>query len=93
MRMPIALTIITFSFVSALAMAQQRPNIIFIMADDMGYGEIEPTGQKHIKTPNLSNMATEGMLSSMKTYTVDGPDSVNSTCKSDTNLSSLNGMM
>ena len=43
------------------AFAQQRPNIIFVMADDMGYGDIEPFGQKLIKTPNLSRMAQEGI--------------------------------
>ncbi len=40
---------------------QQRPNIIFIMADDLGYGDIEPFGQKLIETPHLSRMANEGM--------------------------------
>ncbi len=42
--------------------AQTRPNIIFILADDMGYGEIEPFGQRLIKTPNLTRMANEGMM-------------------------------
>ena len=41
--------------------AQTRPNIVFILADDMGYGEIEPFGQTLIKTPNLTRMAKEGM--------------------------------
>ncbi len=44
-----------------LSEAQQKPNIIFIMADDLGYGDIEPFGQQLIKTPNLSRMAEEGM--------------------------------
>jgi len=38
-----------------------RPNIIFIYADDLGYGETEPYGQIKIKTPNLKKMAAEGM--------------------------------
>ena len=42
--------------------AQPRPNIVFILADDLGYGEIEPFGQALIKTPNLSRMAKEGMI-------------------------------
>ncbi len=42
--------------------AQQRlPNIIYIYADDLGYGEIGPYGQQKIKTPNLDRMAREGM--------------------------------
>src|SRR6185369_2953873 len=39
-----------------------RPNIIFIMADDLGYGDLGAYGQQQIKTPNIDQMATEGML-------------------------------
>lgn len=42
--------------------ASQKPNIIFILADDLGYGDIEPYGQVKIKTPFLSRLAEEGML-------------------------------
>src|SRR5262245_62136765 len=38
-----------------------RPNIVFILADDLGYGDIGPFGQKRIRTPNLDRMAAEGM--------------------------------
>src|SRR5688572_31296741 len=37
------------------------PNIIYIYADDMGYGELGCYGQQKIKTPNLDRMAKEGM--------------------------------
>lgn len=37
-----------------------RPNIIFILADDMGYGDIGPYGQTKIQTPNLDKMAEQG---------------------------------
>ncbi|MCO5285362.1 MAG: arylsulfatase [Chitinophagaceae bacterium] len=46
------------------ACAQQeyrKPNIILIVADDLGFGDIQPYGQKLIKTPNLSRLADEGM--------------------------------
>jgi len=42
----------------ALGMAQ--PNIIFIIADDLGYGDLGCYGQKHIKTPNIDRLAIEG---------------------------------
>ena len=41
--------------------AQQKPNIIFIMADDLGYNEIGAYGQTLIKTPNLDKIAQKGM--------------------------------
>lgn len=41
--------------------AQNKPNIIYIYADDMGYGELGCYGQTKIKTPNLDRMAREGM--------------------------------
>ena len=45
---------------SAMAQAE-RPNIIFIMCDDMGYGDLGCYGQKYIQTPNIDRMAAEGM--------------------------------
>ena len=39
----------------------QTPNIIFIMADDLGYGDLGSYGQQFIKTPNLDRLAREGM--------------------------------
>lgn len=38
------------------------PNVIYILADDLGIGDISPYGQKLIQTPNLERMAKEGML-------------------------------
>mgnify|MGYP001777846666 FL=1 len=44
------------------ARISEKPNIIFILCDDMGYGDLACYGQKYIKTPNLDRMASEGML-------------------------------
>ena len=41
--------------------AQSKTNLIFIMADDLGYGDLGCFGQKLIKTPRLDQMAKEGM--------------------------------
>jgi arylsulfatase A len=50
-------------FVCALtASAADQPNIIFILADDMGYGDLGCYGAEKIKTPNIDRLASEGIL-------------------------------
>ena len=40
---------------------ERQPNIIFIHADDLGYGDLSCYGQQKFRTPNLDGMAAEGM--------------------------------
>ena len=40
---------------------EQKPNIIYIMCDDLGYNDLACYGQQYINTPNLNRMASEGM--------------------------------
>lgn len=47
--------------ITSLVFAQQKPNVIYIYADDMGYGELGSYGQQKIKTPHLDKIAKEGM--------------------------------
>ncbi|WP_228853395.1 arylsulfatase [Aegicerativicinus sediminis] len=42
--------------------ASKKPNIIYILADDLGYGELGVYGQKLIETPNIDALANDGMM-------------------------------
>ena len=41
--------------------ADRAPNIIYIMADDLGYGDLSCFGQTHFETPNIDRLAAEGI--------------------------------
>src|SRR5690625_4469557 len=42
-------------------MTQQAPNIIFIMADDLGWADLSVYGQTEFKTPHLDRLASQGV--------------------------------
>src|SRR5437870_5119406 len=45
----------------ARAQAPRRPNIVFILADDLGYTDVGCFGSKYYETPNIDRLATQGM--------------------------------
>lgn len=54
--------LLLLNLIGIFALAQtDRPNIIYIMTDDMGYGDLSCYGQKNYKTPNLDKLASQGI--------------------------------
>lgn len=66
-RLLTATRLITLSLLAPFAIGVARaapvdkPNIVFIMADDLGYGHLGCYGQKHIRTPHIDRLAHQGM--------------------------------
>jgi len=52
---------ILFLLVPVTAHAADPPNIVFVLADDLGYGELGCYGQEKIKTPNIDRLAKDGI--------------------------------
>jgi arylsulfatase A len=60
-RRQVCLVGVLLLLVAWSAGAAARPNIIFILADDLGYGDIGAFGQTKIRTPNLDRLTQQGM--------------------------------
>jgi arylsulfatase A-like enzyme len=54
------LTLLSSLLLSATAFAAEKPNVIVIMADDLGYGDVSAYGATAFKTPNIDRLAAEG---------------------------------
>lgn len=57
------LTVSLFAFIWSFVEADERPNIVFILADDLGYGDIEAFGGEkcNIDTPHFDQLCADGM--------------------------------
>src|SRR4051794_9155748 len=49
------------ALLTGTAAAADRPNIVLVLADDLGYGDLHCYGEKNIQTPNLDRFASEGL--------------------------------
>ena len=47
---------------ASLAKAKPHTNIIYILADDLGYGDLSILGQSHFETPHIDKLARKGMI-------------------------------
>src|SRR6202008_3394548 len=61
LRTLLALLLTVSAMAAGTPAAAPPPNIIFILCDDLGYGDVGAFGQKKIKTPNIDRLAAEGM--------------------------------
>merc|ERR1712091_493664 len=46
--------------VASFAQAQEKPNVVFILADDLGYGDLGCYGHPYAQTPNINSLAKDG---------------------------------
>ena len=51
---------ITLMLLASFTQAQGKPNVVFIFADDLGYGDLGCYGATKVQTPNIDRLATEG---------------------------------
>jgi arylsulfatase A-like enzyme len=47
-------------FYASLTFCQEKPNIVFILADDLGYGDLGVHNEKDVKTPNIDALTQKG---------------------------------
>ena len=60
-RFPLALILFLLSGLAGFAAPSGRPNIVFVLVDDMGYADLGCYGGKDIRTPHIDRLAREGM--------------------------------
>jgi arylsulfatase A-like enzyme len=58
----LALTAMALGFVSSAAAGVDRPNLVVILADDQGWGDLSVHGNTNVSTPNIDSLARDGAL-------------------------------
>ena len=53
--------LLTTPFIHAEKNKDKKPNVVFILADDLGYGDLSCYGQEKFETPNIDKLAQSGM--------------------------------
>ncbi|MBT4694385.1 MAG: sulfatase-like hydrolase/transferase, partial [Planctomycetaceae bacterium] len=56
----LAILLISFSIIST-TVAKERPNVVIIYGDDVGYSDVGVYGSKLIPTPNIDRLASQGL--------------------------------
>jgi len=59
-RLALCFGLLTLLGTSAVAAETAKSNLVFILADDLGYGDLSCYGQTHFRTPNIDKLAAEG---------------------------------
>ncbi len=57
-----SLSILMLALPASVVVGAERPNIILVMADDLGWGDVGFNGNKIIKTPNMDKMSQDGVI-------------------------------
>ena len=52
---------LAISFLAERLHAAEKPNILFIFADDWGWGDLSCHGHPYVKTPNIDRLAANGL--------------------------------
>ncbi len=61
MTLSLVCCVVAFSINHATAQSAQKPNVIVILMDDMGYGDLSVTGNKNSSTPHIDQLSLEGV--------------------------------
>ena len=62
LRLTIAISLLAFAQCCVSAEPSEQPNILLILADDMGYGDLGCTGSQHLSTKHIDALAASGVL-------------------------------